>query len=148
MYTRIPDCTQARAWSASLRRFLYSISHDIDIRSAPLNRPQFAATRRLSDFIFVPHSGIVYCPIEKHLEHLQQFQFPHNFDGPVHYGFALQKIPEIFLGQNNCLDHLAERYVLASPAGPNLAIPMFNIEFVFPQQPFPEMAVNLVNAFS
>jgi hypothetical protein len=38
--------------------------------------------------------------------------------------------------------------MLASPAGSDLSVPVLNIEFVLSQQPFPEMAVNLVDTFS
>src|SRR6266704_3548334 len=108
MYTRIPDFTQASAWSAVLRRFLYSISHDIDIRIRPLDSPQRAFPARVSNFFFIPHSGIINRPVKKHLEHLQQFQLPHDLDGTIHYRFTLEKIPEILFRNNDGLNDLAE----------------------------------------
>src|SRR6266516_3719881 len=148
MYTRIPDFTQARASFAVLSRFLYSISHDIDILLAPLEGPQRSGfMRSAGDFFFVPHSGIINRAVKKHLEHLQQFQFPHDLDCVVHHGFAFEELPKIFLGENNGLHNLAQRDALLSAARTDFAVAMLNVEFVLAEQPLAQVAVDFVDSF-
>src|SRR5579871_5782544 len=142
----MPDLTHPSASSAVLSRFLYSISHDIDILSAPLNGPQLPVMRGAGCFFFIPHRGIVNCPVKKHFKHLQQFEFAHDLDGTIHDSFALEEIPEIFLGQNDSLDDLTERNTLVGATGSNLAIAVLDIQFVLAQQPLAEMAIDFVDA--
>jgi hypothetical protein len=126
---------------------LYSISHDIDIRFRPLARPQRPASGRSSYFFFIPHSGIVNRSIKKHLEHLQQFQFPHDLDRTIHERLAFQEIPEIFLREDDGLHDLAERYPLACAARANFSVAVLDIEFILTEKPFAEVAINFVDSF-
>src|SRR5437763_3946521 len=91
-----------------------------------LNRPQFATSRSMSDFIFIPHSGIINRPVEEHFQHLQQFQLPHDFNSAVHDRFALQEIPKIFLGENDGLHKLAERDVLPGTPRSNVLVALLD----------------------
>ncbi len=110
--------------------------------------PQLTCVRVADNFVFIPHSGIVYGAVKKHFEHLQQLQFAHNLDGAIHHSFAFQEIPEILFGENDCLDYFAERNSLLSAVGSDLAIAVFDIEFILAQQPLAEMPVNLVDTFA
>src|SRR5579871_1715762 len=144
----MPDFTQPSASSAVFSLSLYSISHDIAIRSAPLACPQGALAQPPGSVFLITHSGIVNCPIEKHFQHLKQFQLPHDLNGPIHDGFTLQKVPQIFFGKNKCLDHLAERDSLVSAATANLAVAVLYVQFVLVQQPFTEVTIDFVDTLS
>src|ERR1700757_4076420 len=143
----MPDLTYSSAASAVLSRFLYSISHDIDILFRSLAGPQHVFPRLASHFFFIPYGCIVNRPVEKHLEHLQQFQLSHDLDSTVHDRFALEELPQILFRENNRLHDFAQRNVLASTPGSNLTITMLDIELILAQQPFSEVAVDFVDAF-
>src|SRR5579863_1396019 len=113
--------------------------------SAPLAGPQRFASHRMDSHFFIPHTGIINCPVKEHLEHLQQLQLAHDLDRPVHHRFALEKLPEIFLREDNSLNDFAERNSLVSPPFPDLLVALLDIQFVLAQQPLAQMAVNLVN---
>src|SRR5579864_1962779 len=146
----MPDFTQASASSAVFSRFLYSISHDIDILNySPLDGPQHAGvTRRSSHLFFIPHSGIINRPVEKHFQHLQQFEFTHDLDRAVHDRFAFQKFPKVLLGENDGLDNFTERHALPCASRPDFPVAVLDIEFVLPQQPLAQVAVDFVNTLS
>src|SRR5579863_3225420 len=90
-----------------------------------LASPQCPGFLRVAgDFFLIPHSGIIYRSIEKHLQHLEQLQFAHDFHGTVYHGLTLQELTEILFGENDGLNHLAERHFLLRPASANFTIAM------------------------
>src|ERR1700751_2387365 len=120
----MPDFTHCSASSAVLSRFLYSISHDIDILiRSPLDDPEHShLTRRSVGLFFIPHSGIINRPVKKHLQHLQEFEFAHDFDGTVHDRLAFEELPQVLFGKNDGLYDFTDRYVLPPAARPDLSI--------------------------
>jgi hypothetical protein len=116
---------------------------------SPFDGPQHARLQRRSGHLFfISHSGIINRPVEKHLQHPQQFEFAHDLDRAVHHGFALQELPKVLLGENDGLDHFAERYALPCASQTDFAVAMLDVEFVLPQQPLAQVAVDFVNTLS
>lgn len=93
-------------------------------------------------------SGVYARLIEKHFQHLQQFEFTHDLDRAVHHDFALQELPEILFGENDSLNNVTERHALPCAARPDFAIAVLDIEFVFSQQPLAQVAIDFINTFS
>jgi hypothetical protein len=66
----------------------------------------------------------------------------------VHYGFALQELPEIFFGKNDGLHNFIKRHALLRASRPDFAVAMLDVKFVFSQQPLAQVAVDFIDTLS
>jgi hypothetical protein len=77
---------------------------------------------------------------------LQHFQLAENLCRTLHTGLVFQVVPQIFFGQHDDPDQLAERDLLLGATRPDFAVALLDIELAFAQKPVAQVAVNLVDA--
>ena len=60
----------------------------------------------------------------------------------------LQELPKILFGKNDGLDHFTQRNSLMSAARSDFAITVLDVELILAQQPFAQVAVDLIHTLS
>src|SRR3954464_13494128 len=102
--------------------------------------------RLRTDGAFISDRCVEHGTIEELVEQLQHLEFTKHFGRAVEHAFVSQKFPEIFFGQNDGPDQLADGDVLLSAARADFEITFFDIKFTLAEKPVAEMAIDLIDA--
>src|SRR5215469_13981665 len=148
MYTRIPDATQLRAWSAVCNFLVYECSQDIVpfVLLTSLARFSCLCECVLCNRPLIAHGRVVNRPVEELIQPFEHLNLAKHFYRTLKCSFLLDELPKVLFGQNNRPNELAERDMLQSTAGTDLQVPCFHIPLVLGHQPIAQMPVDLKDA--
>ena len=66
----------------------------------------------------------------------------------VHYGCALQELPEIFFGKNDGLHNFTKRHALLRASRPDFTVAVLDLKLVLPQQQLAQVAIDFIDSLS
>jgi hypothetical protein len=72
--------------------------------------------------LLISLGAIAECAIEELVEQTQQFHLSENLKWTAQESFSLQKVPDVFFGENNSPANVRERDILRSAQRTNFAI--------------------------